>query len=78
MQVDGRLPIGQQLGDISIHILTANVGRVGSIVTALFIYFFEGRMFSCWIVMDVTSTRGTFHCCKTHIPCGDQLMICGL
>jgi hypothetical protein len=35
-------------------------------------------MFSCWIVMDVTSTHGTFHCRKTHIPCGDQLMICGL
>jgi hypothetical protein len=35
-------------------------------------------MFSSWIVTNITSARGTLHCCKTRIPCGDQLTICGL
>jgi hypothetical protein len=35
-------------------------------------------MFSRWIVTNITSARGTVHCRKTHIPCGDQLVICGL
>jgi hypothetical protein len=48
-----------------------------SIVTDLFISLFEGRMFSRCIVTDITSARGTLHCRKTRIPCGDQLMICG-
>jgi hypothetical protein len=45
--------------------LTANIGQVGSIVTVLFISFFQGRMFSRWIVMNITSDRGTLHCRKT-------------
>jgi hypothetical protein len=48
-----------------------------SIVTALFISFFEGRMFSRWIVTNITSVRETLHYRKTHIIC-DQLVICGL
>jgi len=28
----------------------------------LFIYFFEGRMFSHRIVTNITSARGTLHC----------------
>jgi hypothetical protein len=27
---------------------------------------------------NITSARGTLHCRKTRIPCGDQLVICGL
>jgi hypothetical protein len=49
-----------------------------SIVTAFFVSFFKGQMFSRWIVTNITSARGTLHCRKTRIPCGDQLMICGL
>jgi hypothetical protein len=41
----------------------------------LFISFLEGRMFSRWIITNITSARGTVHCRK--IPCWDQLMICG-
>jgi hypothetical protein len=33
-------------------------------------------MFSRWIVTNITSARGTVHCRKTRIPCGDQLVIC--
>jgi hypothetical protein len=55
-----------------IHSLTAYIGQFGSIVTALFIYFFEGRMFSRCIVTKITSARGTVHSSKTRIPCGDQ------
>jgi hypothetical protein len=33
-------------------------------------------MFSRWIVTNITFARGTVHCRKTRIPCGDQLMIC--
>jgi hypothetical protein len=44
------------------------------IVIALFI-FFEGQMFLRWIVTNITYTRGTLHCRKTRIPCGDQLVI---
>jgi hypothetical protein len=82
MQVDGRLPTGQRYGDVVIHSLTANNGQFGfwkvSVATALLISFFEGRMFSSWIVMNITSARGTLHCRKIRIPCGDQLVICGL
>jgi hypothetical protein len=35
-------------------------------------------MFSRWIVTHITSVRGNLHCRKTHVPCGDQLKICGL
>jgi hypothetical protein len=35
-------------------------------------------MFSRWIVTNITSARGTLHCRKTRIPCGDQLVNCGL
>jgi hypothetical protein len=35
-------------------------------------------MFSRWIVTKITSARGTVHCRETRIPCGDQLLICGL
>jgi hypothetical protein len=35
-------------------------------------------MFSRWIVTNTTSARGTVHCRKKRIPCGDQLVICGL
>jgi hypothetical protein len=35
-------------------------------------------MFSCWIVTNITSARGTLHYRKTRIPCGDQLVTCGL
>jgi hypothetical protein len=61
-----------------IHSLTAKNGQFGSIVTALFISFFEGQMFSRWIVTNITSAGRTLHCRKTRIPCGDQIMICGL
>jgi hypothetical protein len=78
MQVDGRLPIGQQQGEVVIQNLTANIRQFGSIITTLFISFFERRMLSRWIVTNITSSRGTLHCSKTRIPCGDQLVICGL
>jgi hypothetical protein len=35
-------------------------------------------MFSRWIVTNITSARGTLHCRNNRIPCGDQLVICGL
>jgi hypothetical protein len=35
-------------------------------------------MFSRWIVTNITFVRGTLHCRKTRIPCGDQIVICGL
>jgi hypothetical protein len=35
-------------------------------------------MFSRWIVTNITSARGTLHCRKTRILCGDQLVVCGL
>jgi hypothetical protein len=35
-------------------------------------------MFSRWIVTNITSARGTVHCRKTRISCGDRLVICGL
>jgi hypothetical protein len=73
MQVDGRLPIGQRLGDVVNHSLTANIAHVH----ALFIYFLEGRMFSRWIVTNITCARGTLHYRKRRIHCGDQLVICG-
>jgi hypothetical protein len=57
-----------------IHSLTANIGHVH----ALFISLFEGRMFSRWIVTSITSVHGTVHYRKIRIPCGDQLVICGL
>jgi hypothetical protein len=79
MQVDGILSIDQRQGDVVIHSLTANIGQFGlikNVVTILFISFFEGRMFSRWIVANINSARGTLHCRKTRIPCGDQLVIC--
>jgi hypothetical protein len=60
-----------------IHNLTANIGQFISIVTALFSSLFERRMFSRGIVMNITSARGTLRCRKTHIPCGDKLVIFG-
>jgi hypothetical protein len=74
MLVDGILPIGQRQGDVVIHSLTTNIGHVH----ALFISFFEGRIFSHWILMKIICASGTLHCRKTHIPCGDQLEICAL
>jgi hypothetical protein len=71
MQVDGRLPIGQRQEDVVIHGLTANIGQFGNIVTALLIYFFDGRMFSRWIVTNITSASGTLHCRKTRNPCDE-------
>jgi hypothetical protein len=50
-----------------IRSVTANIGKFGSIVTA-FVHFFKGRMFSRWIVTNVTSACGTVHCRKTRIP----------
>jgi hypothetical protein len=35
-------------------------------------------MFSRWTVTNITSARETVLCLKTRIPCGDQLVICGL
>jgi hypothetical protein len=35
-------------------------------------------MFSRRIVTNITTARGTVHCHETRIPCGDQVMICGL
>jgi hypothetical protein len=57
--------------------LTANIGHYKHCNT-FFISSFEGRMFSRWIVTNITSARETVHCLKTRIPCGDQLVICGL
>jgi hypothetical protein len=74
MQVDGRLPTGQRYGDVVIHNLTANIGHVH----ALFISFFEGRMFSRWIVTNITFARETLYCRKTRTSCGDRLVICAL
>jgi hypothetical protein len=79
MQVDGRLYSGLRYGDVLIHNLTANIRQFGSIVTALYISFFEGQMFSRWIVANITSARGTLHCRKTHSLRGstrDRLTIC--
>jgi hypothetical protein len=67
MQVDRRLPIGQRLGDVVIHSLTANIGQIVKVQTALFISFFEGRIFSRWIVTNISSAGGTLHFRKT--PC---------
>jgi hypothetical protein len=80
MQVDRRLPIDQRQGDVAIHSLSANIGQYKhcNSVTALFISLFEWRMFSRWIVTNITSARGTVHCRKTRIPCGDQPLIFGL
>jgi hypothetical protein len=61
--------------------LTSNIGHFGFwrvSVRALYISFFEGQMFSRWIVTNITSARGTLHCHKTHILCGDQFVISGL
>jgi hypothetical protein len=47
-----------------IHSLTANIGKLEiiiNVVTALFISVFEGRMFSRWIVTNITSALGTMH-----------------
>jgi hypothetical protein len=76
--VDGILTIGQRYGDVVIHILTTNIWQLGSIVNNSLLRFSEGRMFSRWIVMNITSARGTLHCRDTRIPCGDQLVICVL
>jgi hypothetical protein len=43
----------------------------------LLISFYEGSMFSHWILTNITSTRGNLHCRKTRIPRGDQLVIGG-
>jgi hypothetical protein len=59
------------------HSLTANIGQFVSIVTALFVSFVEGRIFSRWIVTNINSARGTLYYRETRIPCGDQLVICG-
>jgi hypothetical protein len=78
MHEDGILPIGQRRRDVVIHSLTANIGQFKHYkLTALFISFFERRMFSRWIVTNITTARGTLHYCKTRIPCGNQLVICG-
>jgi hypothetical protein len=62
--------------DIVIHnLLHTSISLI--IVTAMLIYFFEWRMFSRWIVTNITSVRGTLYCHKTRILCGDQLVICG-
>jgi hypothetical protein len=61
-----------------IHSPIANIGQFGSIVTALFLSFFEGRLFSRWIVTNTISARETLRCRKTRVACGDQLVICGL
>jgi hypothetical protein len=53
MQVDGRLHTGQRYGDVVIHSLTANIGHIH----ALFMSYFEGRMFSRWIVTNIISAR---------------------
>jgi hypothetical protein len=78
MQMDRRLHMSQRQEDVAIYSLTADIGQFGSIVTALFISFFEGRMFSRWIATNTTTARGALHCRKTRIPCGYQLVICGL
>jgi hypothetical protein len=35
-------------------------------------------MFSRWIVTNIISDRGTLHCRKTRIHCGNQVVICEL
>jgi hypothetical protein len=60
-----------------IHKLTANIGQFG-FCDSLVISFFEGRMFSHWIVTNITCACGTLQCRKTRIPCRDKLVICGL
>jgi hypothetical protein len=75
MQVDGTLPVGERQRNAVIHSLSENIGQFkhcNSIIS-----LFEGRMFLRCIVTNVTSARGTLHCRKTRIPCGDQLVICG-
>jgi hypothetical protein len=76
MQVDGRLSI---VSDKETYRFIATLQTSGSlsIVKSLFISLFEGLMFSCWIVTNITSARGTVHYRTTRIPCGDQLVICG-
>jgi hypothetical protein len=59
-------------------VIRSLIENIGQFVTALFISFFEGRMFSRWIVTNITIVRGAGHCLKTRIPCGDQHVICGL
>jgi hypothetical protein len=61
-----------------IHILTANCGQFKHCNRLKFISFFDGRMFSRRMVTNITSARGTEHCRKTRIPCGDQFLTCGL
>jgi hypothetical protein len=60
------------------HNLTVNVGELGSIVTALLISFFEGRLLLRWIVTNISFARGTLLCRKTRITYGNQLVISGL
>jgi hypothetical protein len=55
------------------HSLTANIGHFGSIVTALFIYLFEGLMLSRWKVTNIRLLPLAELCIA-----GDQLVICGL
>jgi hypothetical protein len=79
MRVDGRLPIGQRKRDLVIHSLTADIGQFkhcNSLVN-FFLWKGGGRTFSRWIVTNITSARGTVHCRKTRIPCGNKLVICG-
>jgi hypothetical protein len=75
MQVDGRFRISQRQGDVMIHSLTANIGQLKHCNSL--VHLFEGRMFSRWIVTNITSARENLHYRKTRIPCGDQLVICG-
>jgi hypothetical protein len=75
MQVDGRLPIRQRYGEVVIHSLLQSSGSLEALLTALFISFFEGGMFSRWIVTNITFARGTLHCSKSSIPCGNQPVI---
>jgi hypothetical protein len=76
MRVERTLPIGQRYGDVVIHSLTANIGQFG-IHCNKFISFFDGRMFSRWMVTNITSVRGTMHYRKVRIPCGEHPVICG-
>jgi hypothetical protein len=62
MQVDKRLPIGQQWGDV-IHSLIANIGQFKHCNS------FEGRTFSR-IVTNIISARRTVRCLETLIPWG--------
>jgi hypothetical protein len=54
------------------------IGQFGLHCNSLVHLFLAGRMFSRWIITNITSTRGTLHCSKIRIPCGGQLVICGL